>query len=135
MKQGCLILADSHHDMLGGLRTLLAPLFESTLMVADEVSLLAAADRVRPELIVVDLSLPISGEINVARYIKAKFPETRFIIMSVHDEDVARNECLEAGATGFVLKRSAATDLVPAVEAVMRGETYVSGVHQIQPHH
>jgi DNA-binding NarL/FixJ family response regulator len=128
VKQGCLILADSHHDMLGGLRTLLAPLFDSTLMVADVKSLLAVADKVRPELIVVDLSLPGFSEINVARCIKARFPEAKFIIMSVHDEAVARNECLEAGAAGFVLKRAAATDLVPAVEAIMRGENNVSGV-------
>ena len=126
MRLSCLILADSHHNMLGSLRSLLAPLFDATMMVADEESLLAAADRVRPDLIVVDLSLPVLGEINVARRIRNKFPETKFIILSVHDEVVAINECLEAGAAGFVLKRSAVTDLVPAVEAVLRGESYVS---------
>jgi DNA-binding NarL/FixJ family response regulator len=126
MRRGCLILADSHHDMLGSLRDLLAPLFDATLMVADEESLLEAADKVRPDLIVVDLSLPVPGEINVARRIRNSFPEAKFIILSIHDEMVAINECLEAGAAGFVLKRSAVTDLIPAVKAVLRGDSYVS---------
>jgi DNA-binding NarL/FixJ family response regulator len=128
MGRGCLILADSHHEMLGGLRTLLAPLFDATLMVADDESLITAATMARADLIVVDLSLPVSGQVNVARRLKAKFPDTKFIILSIHDEQEAINECLEAGASGFVLKRSAVSDLIPAVEAVMRGGTYVSVV-------
>ena len=128
MGKGCLILADSHHEMLGGLRKLLAPLFDATLMVADDESLIAAATSARADLIVVDLSLPVAGQVNVARRLKAKFPDTKFIILSIHDEQEAINECLEAGASGFVLKRSAVTDLIPAVEAVLRGETYVSVV-------
>jgi DNA-binding NarL/FixJ family response regulator len=128
MGRGCLILADSHHEMLGGLRKLLAPLFDATLMVADDESLITAATMARADLIVVDLSLPVSGQVNVARRLKAKFPDTKFIILSIHDEQEAINECLEAGASGFVLKRSAVSDLIPAVEAVMRGGTYVSVV-------
>jgi DNA-binding NarL/FixJ family response regulator len=132
VKQGCLILADSHHNMLGSLRSLLEPLFDTTLMVADEVSLLTATGKVQPDLIVVDLSLPVFGQINVARRLKTEFPDTRFIILSVHDELAAINECLEAGASGFVFKRAAVTDLIPAVEAVLRGETYVSNMQPIQ---
>jgi DNA-binding NarL/FixJ family response regulator len=128
MGRGCLILADSHHEMLGGLRKLLAPLFDATLMVADDESLITAATMARADLIVVDLSLPVTGQVNVARRLKAKFPDTKFIILSIHDEQEAVNECLEAGASGFVLKRSAVSDLIPAVEAVMRGGTYVSVV-------
>ena len=128
MKRGCLILADSHHDMLGSLRKLLAPLFDATLMVADDESLIAAATSVRADIIVVDLSLPVNGQVNVAKRLKAKFPDTKFIVLSIHDEQEAINACLEAGASGFVLKRSAVTDLIPAVEAVLRGETYVSVV-------
>ena len=130
MGGGCLILADNHHEMLGSMRNLLSPLFDAILMVSDEDSLLIVAEKVRPELIVVDLSLPVSSQINVARRLSSKFPDTKFIILSIHDESVAVNECLEAGAAGFVLKRAAATDLVPAIEAVRRGETYFSPVKQ-----
>ena len=132
MKQGCLLLADSHMNMLGGIRGLLEPFFETIMMVTDEKSLLEAAEKVQPDLIVVDLSMPVSREINVARRLGKSFPGKKFIILSIHDEPVAIGECLEAGAAGFVLKRAADTDLIPAVEAVMRGETYVSSVRHLQ---
>jgi len=126
MKQGCLLLADSHTNMLGSVRGLLKPFFEAILMVADEKSLLEAAKKVRPDLIIVDLSMPVSREINVARRLGKAFPGMKFVILSIHDEPVAAEECLEAGAAGFVLKRAAETDLIPAVAAVMRGGIYVS---------
>jgi DNA-binding NarL/FixJ family response regulator len=131
MKHGCLLLADSHMNMLRGVRGLLEPFFETTLMVTDERSLLEAAEKVRPVLIVVDLSMPVSREINVARSLGKSFPGMKFIILSIHDEPVAMEECLEAGASGFVLKRAADTELIPAVEAVLRGETYVSSTRHL----
>ena len=74
MRRGCLILADSHHEMLGSLRKLLAPLFDATLMVADDESLIAAATSARADIIVVDLSLPVDGQVNVARAAQGKIP-------------------------------------------------------------
>ena len=73
-----------------------------------------------------DLSLPISGEVNVARKIKIHHPNLKFIVLSVHDEKTAVNEIMSAGAAGFVFKRSAVTDLMPAVDEVLKGHTYVS---------
>ena len=131
MKQGCLLLADSHMNMLGGIRGLLEPFFETIMMVTDEKSLLEAAEKVRPDLIVVDLSMHVSREINVARRLGKSFPGMKFIILSIHDEPVAVEECLEAGAAGFVLKRMADTDLVPAVAAVMEGDSYVSSTRYL----
>lgn len=132
VKQGCLLLADSHMNMLGGVRGLLEPYFETILMVTDEKSLLEAAEKVCPVLIVVDLSMPVSREINVARRLGKSFPGMKFIILSIHDEPVAVEECLEAGAAGFVLKRTAQSDLIPAVEAVMRGGQYVSSERHLK---
>lgn len=126
MGKSCLILADCHTEALFGIRNLLEPLFDAILMVADERSLLAAVEKSRPGLIVVDLSMRVAMEANVARRIKKSFPETKFIVLSFHDEHAAMQECLEAGAAAFVLKRSAVDDLIPAVEAVLRGDTYVS---------
>ena len=131
MKLGCLLLADRHMNMLGGIRGLLEPFFETIMMVTDEKSLLDAAEKVQPDLIVVDLSMPVSREINVARRLGKLFPGKKFIILSIHDEPVAVDECLEAGAAGFVLKRAADTDLIPAVEAVMKGDTYVSSARYL----
>lgn len=126
MKHGKVLLADNHQNMLEGVRHLLEDMFEKVFMVADETSLIEAVDKLKPDLIVADLSLPVMKEINIARRLTKAFPEIKLIILSVHDERTAVGECLEAGAVGFVLKRTAVNDLIPAVEAVMDSATYVS---------
>ena len=126
IKQGRVLLADRHQNMLEGIRSLLETVFDVVVMVADEKSLLDSIEKVSPDLVVVDLSLPITEEINVARRIRKQKSETKVIILSVHDEQTAVDECLSAGATGFVLKRTATNDLIPAVWEVLKGRTYVS---------
>jgi len=126
MKHDRVILADIHQNVLGGVRDLLEKMFKAVFMVADEASLIEAAEKLSPDLIVADLSLPVSHEINVARRLKKAFPGIKLIILSIHDEGSAVGECLVAGASGFVLKRTAVSDLVPAIEAVMKGEIYMS---------
>jgi DNA-binding NarL/FixJ family response regulator len=126
MKQGKVLLADNHQTMLEGVRNLLEAMFETVFMVADEASLMEAAEKLKPDLIVADLSLPVTREINVVRRMKTAFPQIKLIILSIHDEQAAFGECIEAGARGIVLKRRAVDDLIPAVEAVMKGGTYVS---------
>jgi DNA-binding NarL/FixJ family response regulator len=126
MRQGKVILADNLQNMLAGERTLLESIFETVFMVADEASLIEAAEKLNPDLIVADLSLPVSKEVNVVRRLKKAFPGIKLIILSVHDEGTAVGECLEAGASGFVLKRAAVNDIVPAIETVLKGEIYMS---------
>ena len=126
MKQGKVLLADNHQNMLSGVRNLLENMFERVFMVADEASLIEAADKLTPDLIVADLSLPAMNEVNIARRLTKAFPGIKLIILSIHDEQTAVGECLEAGAVGFVLKRTAVNDLVPAVETVNKGDVYVS---------
>ena len=113
--QGSLLLADSHPPMLAGVRSLLEGLFEVVVMVADEASLIAAIHRMRPDVVIVDLSLPASGGANVARRLTREFAGLKVIVLSVHDESTAVHQVLAAGVAGFVLKRTAATDLVEAV--------------------
>lgn len=125
MKHGRALLADSHLGMLGGVHSLLDALFDTVLMVADERSLMEAVMTFKPDLVVVDLSLPREGEANIARCLMQHDPDLRLIVLSVHDEPTVVSQVRNAGAAGFVLKRSAATDLIPAVEEVLRGGTYV----------
>jgi DNA-binding NarL/FixJ family response regulator len=126
MKQGRVLLADRHQSMLEGIRGLLETMFQTVVMVADEPSLLETVEKLKPDLVVVDLSMPVSEEINVARRLKTRHPALKVIILSVHDEHTVVKEVLAAGALGFVLKRSAVTDLIPAVREVRQGRTYVS---------
>jgi len=111
--------------MLGGVHGLLDGLFETVLMVAEERSLVDAVATLKPDLVVVDLSLPRGGEASVARSLMERNPGLRIIVLSVHDEPTVVGQLLSAGVVGFVLKRAAATDLIPAIEEVFRGNTYI----------
>ena len=126
LKYDRVILADTHHTMLEGIRGLLETMFEAVVMVADDTSLFDTAARLEVDLIVADLSLPVSRDVNIVARLKERFPERKLIVLSVHDEPIAVEKVMAAGAQGFVLKRSAATDLIPAVRAVLRGRKYVS---------
>jgi DNA-binding NarL/FixJ family response regulator len=132
VKQGKVLLADKHLNMLAGVRTLLESLFDKVFMVADEDSLIEATEKIAPNLIIADLSLPVSQEINIARRLNKLFPEVKLIVLSVHDDSAAIIECIEAGAKGFVLKRTAVNDLIPAIKAVMQGASYTSPSAQIK---
>jgi DNA-binding NarL/FixJ family response regulator len=134
MKYGRVLLADSHLNMLGGVHSLLDELFRTVLMVADERSLEDAVKTFKPDLVVVDLSLPGEGEANVARRLLGRHPGLRLIVLSVHDEPTVVSLVRSAGVAGFVLKRAAATDLIPAVEAVLGGQVYVSAAVQQDRH-
>lgn len=126
MKYGSVILADRHQNMLEGIRGLLEVMFETVVMVADKASLFDTAEKINPDLAVVDLSLPVSSEINIARQLKDRYPDLKIIILSVHDEETVVSEIMNVGVSGFVLKRSAASDLFPAVDKVLGGKTFVS---------
>jgi DNA-binding NarL/FixJ family response regulator len=125
-KAGRVLLADRHQNMLEGIRSLLETVFDVVVMVADEKSLLDSLQKIHPDLVVVDLSLPITEEINVPKRIRKQDSLMKVIILSVHDEESVVEDCLSAGATGFVLKRTATNDLIPAVLEVLKGRTYVS---------
>jgi DNA-binding NarL/FixJ family response regulator len=124
---GTVLVADRHHPMLAGIHSLLHEVFTTVVMVADDRSLLEAADRLHPDLVIVDLSMPSSdNDLNVAHRLVTDRPDLKVIVLSVHDESAAVNKTLAAGAAAYVLKRSAGTDLIPAVHEVLQGRTYVS---------
>jgi DNA-binding NarL/FixJ family response regulator len=132
VKHGRVLLADSHLGMLGGVHGLLDALFENVVMVADERSMEGVVTAFKPDLVVVDLSLPRGGEADIAGRLMGRHPDLRLIVLSVHDEPTVAARMLGAGVAGFVLKRAAATDLIPAVKEVLRGRVYVSpGVRQV----
>ncbi len=126
MEQNRILIADAHLTMMAGVRHLLKDRFGVSVMVADQHSLRDTVKSSQFDLVIADLSIPTSAGENVARLLKRLSPELKVIILSVHDEPTVVHECLAAGAQGFVLKRAAVNDLIPAVEAVLRGDTYVS---------
>ena len=120
---GCVLLADRHHGLTEGVRGLLKTAFGTVVMVADEASLIEGAERLRPEVAVVDLSLAGDGGLGWLRTVRGRCPDLKLIVLSVHDEQSVRRAALEAGADAFVLKRAIATDLLPAVALVREGRS------------
>jgi DNA-binding NarL/FixJ family response regulator len=125
-KHRCVVLADSHQDTLEGVRGLLEAIFETVMMVADKESLFEAVDRVQPGLAVVDLSLRPRADTDVARELKRRYPDLKFIILSIHDDSCAARSIIENGASGFVLKRCVGTDLFAAIDCLQEGRVFVS---------
>ena len=121
MKHGTVLVADSHSPMLEGVWSLLEERFEAVVMVADEGSLLPTAEKLQPDLVIVDVSFPMTGTKNAVVVLRERFPEIQLIALSIHDESVAVERVLASGAFAYVLKRCATTDLVPALEEVSAG--------------
>lgn len=128
MQQPRLVIADAHSNMLEAVRRLLRNQFAAVVMVADGDSLLQLSTAFEPDVLIVDLSLPVSGSENILRHLHLPtlLPAAKVIVLSIHDEAEAVREAFAAGAVGFVLKRAAATDLLPAVNAVLSDHNYIS---------
>ena len=126
MQQKRVILADKQTNVLGGVRRLLEAEVETVLMVTDEISLMHALEHFNPDVVVADLSLPVSTKTNIARELKKNFPKTKVIILSIHDEESVVDDVMASGIEGFVLKRRAVIDLIPAIHEVCQGQKYIS---------
>ena len=122
----CVILADSHHAMSEGIRGLVASVFNAVVMVADEVSLIEGASRLESELAIVDTALSRGNILTLVRRLRVGFPDMKLLVLGITDQPLLARRVLDAGAGGFVLKRAVATDLLPAIEAVLAGEFYIS---------
>jgi DNA-binding NarL/FixJ family response regulator len=122
----CVLLADRHHRLMEGVRGLLETEFDVVVMVSDETSLCESATRMKLATVVVDFSLTRGDGLGLVRRLRHRFPEMNLIVLGVYSEPTVSHAVLQAGANGFVVKSSIATDLLPAIDAVLAGETYVS---------
>jgi len=112
--------------MLEATRSLLDVVFDTVVMVSSYESLLKAALNMRPDLIVVDLSLPSSSGDKLLLPLDKQLKEFVIIIIGSYNEKDVVNSIMKKGADGYVLKRSMATDLLQAIDKVLDGENYVS---------
>jgi DNA-binding NarL/FixJ family response regulator len=126
MKKTSVLLADRHPALVESLRDLLETMFDTVVMVSDEKSLIDTLDRFGPDLVVVDLEIPVTRVQNVANLLHRYDPELKFIVLSAHEGREVMEKCKSSGASGYILKRSSAEDLMKAVEAVQNGGTFFS---------
>ena len=122
----CAILADRHTALSEGIRGLLETAFQTVYTVADTQSLKEGALRLLPAVIVLDISLESSGFPRLLSEIHELSPESRVLVLSVHDQPNVAQTALACGAHSVVLKRSIGSDLLTALSAILRGEKYVS---------
>ena len=118
---GSIVLADRHPSMLTGIRSLLATEADAVLMTVDEGSLVKAIQKVIPDLVIADLSFPVSGGTNVVNLIKQCNSAIKIIILSMYDDPSVVDGIMKDGADGFVLRQWAVIDLIPAVREVCQG--------------
>ncbi len=126
MNKSRIIIADDHQILAEGLRSLLEPEFEVVAVVADGRELMAAAKKHRPDLIVADITMPSLNGIEAAVQLRHVGIEVKVVFLTMHRDVAYARRAMEAGASGFVLKHSVSSELVTAVRAALRGQTYVT---------
>jgi DNA-binding NarL/FixJ family response regulator len=126
MKRARILLADDHTLTLEGIRAVLEPHHEIVGMVMDGRALLDAALRLKPDLIVLDITMPLLNGIDAAPQIKKSLPEVKLLFVTMHVNPAYLEAALNAGATGYVLKSSAREELLDAINSVLSGRIYVT---------
>jgi DNA-binding NarL/FixJ family response regulator len=125
-KRPRVVIADDHTILLEGLRSLLEPHFDLVGTVEDGRKLLGAVEQLKPDVVIVDISMPLLNGIEAARQIRKADSAVKIVMLTQHDDVSFVQEAFRAGASGYVLKRSAAKELVTAVQEVLRGRSYVT---------
>ena len=121
-----LLLADDHLLVAEALKSLLAPEFDLVGVVEDGRELVAAAAKLRPDVIVADITMPHLNGIEALVQLRQGGDKVPVVFLTMHRDVTFARRALEAGAAGFVLKHSAADELVTAIRAALKGETYIS---------
>jgi len=126
MKQARILLADDHPLTVEGIRAVLEPHHEIVGTVADGRALVDAALRLKPDLIVLDITMPLLNGIDAATQIKKSLPRMKLLFVTMHVNPAYLEAALNTGATGYVLKSAAREELLDAIQSVLNGRIYVS---------
>ena len=126
MRRPTVLLADDHLVFMDGIIRILTERFDVVGTVMDGSSLLEAATRLRPDVIVADISMPTQSGLEGLRQLKAKHVESRVIFLTMHADARLAAEAFRLGARGFVVKQSSGEELVKAIDEVLQGHKYLS---------
>jgi DNA-binding NarL/FixJ family response regulator len=120
------ILADDHTMLVEAFATLLEPECTIVAQVGDGLALLEAASRLKPDVIVLDVAMPLLNGLDAARQLKKRLPDVRLIFVTMSEDSEVAAEAFRAGASGYLLKRSASAELLVAIREVMNRRHYVT---------
>jgi DNA-binding NarL/FixJ family response regulator len=126
MKRPRVLLADDHTLVLDGLRKILEPECEVVGAVEDGRSLVATAEQLNPDIILLDISMPLLNGVEAARTLRTAVPGSKVIFVTMHADATYVAGAFRAGASGYVLKRCASLELLNAIRQVLSGRAYVT---------
>jgi len=126
MSRPRVLLADDHTLVLDGFRKLLEDRCEVVGVAEDGRTLLRMAQELQPDIVTLDISMPQLNGVDAARKLKKILPRTKLIFVTMHADPAYVNEAFKAGASGYLLKRSAGSELLQAIQSVMDGQCYVT---------
>ena len=126
MKLPRAILADDHTLVAEAICGLVALHFDVVATVADGHALVASAMALKPDVIVVDVAMPLLNGLDACRQLKQKMPGVKFVFLTMNDDPELAVEAMKSGASGYVLKKSAASELLQAMQQSLRGKTYIT---------
>ena len=126
MRRPRILLADDHQMLMDALKRVVEPQCEVVGTASDGRALLEAAAKLRPEVVVLDISMPELNGLDAARQLKRTMPNVKLIFMTMNEEPDLVGEAFRAGASAFLLKQAAAFELTEAIERVLKGGSYVT---------
>ncbi|MDR3745849.1 MAG: response regulator transcription factor [Acidobacteriaceae bacterium] len=126
MKRTRVLLADDHPMMLEGIRSFIEPHLQSVDTVTDGRALVEAALRLKPNLIILDITMPLLNGIDAAIQIRKSLPAVKMLFVTMHVSPAYLEAVLNAGASGYVVKSAAREELLDAIRSVLKGQIYVS---------
>ena len=120
------LLADDHALLLGAFEKLLADECDVVGKASDGRALVAAAERLKPDVIVLDIQMPLLNGLDAGRQIKQRVRDARLVFLTINEDPDLAAEAFRSGASAYLLKRSAASELMTAIREVMQGRSYVT---------
>jgi DNA-binding NarL/FixJ family response regulator len=126
VRKATVLLAEDHAIVAEGIRNLLEDEFELVGTVADGLALIKAAKQLRPDVIVADISIPLLNGLDAARQLRAEQVRSKIVFLTMHGEALLAKEAFRAGASAYLLKRSASKELIMAIREALRDRRYVT---------
>jgi len=126
MKLQRILLADDHRLLVEAFRALLEPHYEVVGTVSDGRALLETAPLLRPDVVVLDIAMPLLNGLDAGRQLKEKMPKVKLVFLTMNQDPDLATKAMEAGASAYLLKSSAGSELFRAIKEALKGRFYVT---------